>query len=239
MTAPLVLAHLYPRRMNIYGDIGNLLALRRRLEWRNLPVRVVAIDEGDRFEFEEADIVVAGGGEDASQLAIAADLVERGPAIHRAVAAGVAFLTVCGTYQLFGRRFVTADGAEIPGIGVFGAETRGGGTRMIGNVVVSTPWGDLVGFENHSGRTRLDPTQQSLGKVRRGKGNDGESGEEGAITGNCLGTYLHGSVLPKNPALADDLIRRALVRRTGAPAALTPLDDTIEREAAAAAAERP
>lgn len=239
MTAPLVLAHLYPRRMNIYGDIGNLLALRRRLEWRDLPVRVVTIDEGDRFDFEEADVVVAGGGEDASQLAIAADLVERGPAIHRAVAAGVVFLTVCGTYQLFGRRFVTADGSEIPGIGVFGADTFGGGTRMIGNVVVRSRWGDLVGFENHSGRTRLDPDQQSLGKVRRGNGNDGESGEEGAITHNCLGTYLHGSVLPKNPALADDLIGRALARRGGYPGELASLDDTMERQAAAAAAERP
>jgi hypothetical protein len=202
-------------------------------------VRVVAVDEGDGFDLEEADIVVAGGGEDASQLAIAGDLVERGPAIHRAVAAGVAFLTVCGTYQLFGRRFVTAGGDEIPGIGVFGAETFGGGTRMIGNVVVDSPWGDLVGFENHSGRTHLDPGQRSLGRVRRGHGNDGDSGEEGAIVHNCVGTYLHGSVLPKNPALADDLIRRALMRRSASAPDLTPLDDTLERRAAAAAAERP
>ena len=107
MTAPFVVAHLYPRRMNIYGDTGNVLALRRRLEWRGMALRTVAVDEGTRFDFAEADVVVAGGGEDASQQAIAADLVERGPAIHRAVTSGVVFLTVCGTYQLFGRRFVT------------------------------------------------------------------------------------------------------------------------------------
>lgn len=239
MTAPLVIVHLYGRRMNIYGDIGNVLALRRRLEWRGIGLRAVAVDEGDDFDFEEADIVVAGGGEDASQQAIAADLVERGPAVHRAVTAGVVFLTVCGTYQLFGRRFVTADGSEIPGIGVFGAETFGGGSRMIGNVVVDTPWGELVGFENHSGRTRLDPGQAALGQVRRGHGNDGESGAEGAIIGNCLGTYLHGSVLPKNPALADDLIRRALVRRGDARPGLGALDDAVERRAAESAASRP
>jgi CobQ-like glutamine amidotransferase family enzyme len=239
VTAPLVVAHLYPKRMNIYGDTGNVLALVRRMEWRNLPVRVVRIDEGSRFDLEEADIVVAGGGEDSSQLAIASDLVERGPAIHRAVEAGVVFLTVCGTYQLFGRRFVTAAGNEIPGIGVFGAETHGGGTRMIGNVVVDSPWGELVGFENHSGRTRLDVGQAPLGKVRRGNGNDGESGAEGAIVGNCLGTYLHGSVLPKNPVLADDLIGRALVRRGQDRTELTPLDDTVEHRAAETAASRP
>lgn len=239
MTAPFVVAHLYRRRMNIYGDTGNVTALRRRLEWRGVDVRVVSVDEGDRFDFEEADIVVAGGGEDSSQLAIADDLVARSAAIHRAVGAGVVFLTVCGTYQLFGHRFVTADGSEIPGIGVFGAETIGGGTRMIGNVVVDSPWGDLVGFENHSGRTRLDPGQASLGSVRKGYGNDDRSGKEGAVVSNCFGTYLHGSVLPKNPGFADELIRRALRRRTGSDVALAPLDDTAEERAAASAASRP
>jgi CobQ-like glutamine amidotransferase family enzyme len=239
VTAPFVVAHLYRRRMNIYGDTGNVTALRRRLEWRGVEVRVVSIDEGDRFELEEADIVVAGGGEDSSQLAIADDLVARGDAVHRAVGAGVVFLTVCGTYQLFGRRFVTSDGSEIPGIGVFAAETIGGGTRMIGNVVVDSPWGSLVGFENHSGRTRLDPGQPSLGRVRRGFGNDDTSGAEGALVGNCFGTYLHGSVLPKNPGLADELIRRALHRRTGTAVDLAPLDDAVEERAAAVAASRP
>ncbi|MEK7252344.1 MAG: glutamine amidotransferase [Actinomycetota bacterium] len=235
----MILAHLYPRRMNIYGDAGNVIALRCRAEWRGLSVRVVPVNEGDVFDFEEADIVVAGGGEDSSQSAIAGDLVERGDAINRAVLAGVVFLTVCGTYQLFGRRFVTADGTEIPGIGVFAAETTGGGTRMIGNVVVDSKWGDLVGFENHSGRTVLDAGQAPLGKVRRGYGNNDKTAEEGAIVENCFGTYLHGSVLPKNPAFADDLIRRALSRRGGDPVELKTLDDSVELRAAANAATRP
>lgn len=235
----LILAHLYPRRMNIYGDAGNVIALQRRAEWRGISVRVAAVNEGDAFDFEEADIVVAGGGEDSSQSAIAGDLVERGDAIHRAVRSGVVFLTVCGTYQLFGRRFITADGAEIPGIGVFAAETTGGGTRMIGNVVVDSQWGDLVGFENHSGRTVLDPGQASLGKVRRGFGNNDTTSEEGAIVENCFGTYLHGSVLPKNPAFADNLIRRAMVRRGVDPLQLKTLDDSVELRAAAVAATRP
>jgi CobQ-like glutamine amidotransferase family enzyme len=146
---------------------------------------------------------------------------------------------VCGTYQLFGRRFVTADGDEIPGIGVFSAETIGGGSRMIGNVVVATAWGDLVGFENHSGRTVLDPGQRSLGRVRRGFGNNDTSAEEGATVENCFGTYLHGSVLPKNPVFTDDLIRRALQRRSGGPVTLPALDDAVERRAATTAATRP
>jgi CobQ-like glutamine amidotransferase family enzyme len=148
-------------------------------------------------------------------------------------------LTICGTYQLFGRRFLTHDGIEIPGIGVFAAETIGGDRRMIGNVVVESPWGRLVGFENHSGRTFLDEDQQPVGSVVKGFGNNGETGEEGATVGNAFGTYLHGSLLPKNPRLADELLRRALRRRRGADVELEPLDDALENRAAASAARRP
>lgn len=239
MTDPIVLVHLYPRRMNIYGDRGNVLALRRRLEWRGFAVELVTVDEGDTFDFTRADLVVAGGGEDRSQRVIASDLAGRGEAIRQAVSDGVVFLTVCGSYQLFGRRFVTADGDEIPGIGVFAAETVAGAERMIGNVVVEGPWGRLVGFENHSGRTLLDSGQATLGSVTRGSGNDGTSGREGAVVDNCFGTYLHGSLLPKNPDLADDLIRRALERKEGASVTLAALDDAVERAAADRAAIRP
>ncbi|OFW49199.1 MAG: hypothetical protein A2146_00150, partial [Actinobacteria bacterium RBG_16_67_10] len=172
------------------------------------------------------------------QLAIGGDLVDRGPAIREAVAAGVVFLTVCGTYQLFCRRFVTAAGHEIPGIGVFDAETIGGGTRMIGNIVIESSWGRMVGFENHSGRTKLGAGQHSLGRVVKGYGNNDSTPEEGAVTANCFGTYLHGSVLPKNPRFADELLRRALTRR-GEAEALSPLDDQVEMAAAEAASTRP
>jgi CobQ-like glutamine amidotransferase family enzyme len=233
-----VVAHLYPAEMNIYGDTGNVLALRRRLEWRGVEVEVRRVGVGDEADLRAVDIVVAGGGEDRSQLAVADDLQSRAANVSAAVEDGTVFLTVCGTYQLFGRRFVTHTGAEIPGIGVFAAETLGGGTRMIGNVVVDSPWGRLVGFENHSGRTYLDEGQASLGTVVKGEGNNDTTPEEGAIVRNCFGTYLHGSVLPKNPAFADELLRRALARRD-ASSELERLDDDLERAAAETAANRP
>jgi CobQ-like glutamine amidotransferase family enzyme len=233
-----VIAHLYPRRMNIYGDTGNVIALERRLAWRGIPVRVDRVPVGAAYDLLGADVVVAGGGEDTSQAAVAEDLVDRGRDIHAAVDAGVGFLVVCGTYQLFGRRFVAADGSELPGIGVFGAETIGGSGRLIGNVVVESGFGRLVGFENHGGRTRLDDDQMALGDVVSGHGNDGESGREGAIVANCVGTYLHGSVLPKNPGLADGLLQRGLERRHGT-LELEPLDDSVEVLAAESAARRP
>jgi len=235
----LVIAHLYPYEMNIYGDTGNVIALRRRLEWRGLGVRVDPVPVGAGYDFTAADLVFGGGGQDRSQLQVAEDLQRRSVAIHEAVAAGTVFLTICGTYQLFGRRFLTQEGSEIPGIGVFAMETIGGRKRMIGNVVAATQWGDLVGFENHSGRTLLDPGQAALGRVKKGYGNNETRREEGAVTANCFGTYLHGSLLPKNPGFADELLRRGLSRRHGAGVALEPLDDRLEHLTAAAAARRP
>ena len=235
----LVIAHLYPHEMNIYGDTGNVIALRRRLEWRGIAARVDPVGAGQDYDFTGADVVFAGGGQDLSQVRVAEDLQGRAGSIREAVDAGLVLLTICGTYQLFGRRFVTHDGAEIPGIGVFAMETIGGSLRMIGNIVVETPWGRLVGFENHSGRTFLDPAQDGLGRVVKGYGNNERTPEEGAVTGNCFGTYLHGSLLPKNPVFADELLRRALERRHGGAVDLEPLDDTLEGRAARVAAERP
>jgi CobQ-like glutamine amidotransferase family enzyme len=235
----LVIAHLYPLELNIYGDTGNVIALQRRLEWRGMTARIDRVGIGEPYDLTAADVVFGGGGQDRSQIDVAADLQRRREHIAEAVSAGVVFLTICGTYQLFGRRFLTHDGVEIPGIGVFAAETRGGSRRMIGNVVVDSPWGRLVGFENHSGRTFLDEGQPPLGTVRRGFGNNDETSDEGAVAASAFGTYLHGSLLPKNPALADELLLRALRRRHGDEVTLEPLDDTVELRAAASAAKRP
>ncbi len=234
----LTIAHLYPEAMNIYGDTGNVIALSRRLEWRDLEVRVDRVRVGEPYDFTAADIVVAGGGEDLSQLQVAGDLQRRAQGIREAVESGTVFLTICGTYQLFGHRFITHDGEEIPGIGVFDLETRGGPKRMIGNIVLDTRWGELVGFENHSGRTFLAAGQEPLGMVSKGYGNNDRTAEEGAVTANAFGTYLHGSLLPKNPGFADELILRAMQRRHGGDVQLRALDDDLERRAAAAAAKR-
>ncbi len=236
---PIIIAHLYPVEMNIYGDTGNVIALQKRLAWRGIDTVVEQIAVGEPFDFERADIVFAGGGQDRSQVDVADDLQRRRDDVLGAVAAGTVFLTICGTYQLFGRRFLTHDGQEIPGIGVFAAETIGGSRRMIGNVVVDSPFGRLVGFENHSGRTILDSGQQPLGTVVKGFGNNDETPEEGAVAHNAFGTYLHGSLLPKNPHLADELLRRALRRRVGVDVVLEPLDDSVELAAAEAASRRP
>lgn len=232
------IVHLYADEMNIYGDLGNVLALERRLEWRGFGAKVVKVGVGQKYDFTEADIVFAGGGQDRGQLSVGADLLERAVNLHLAAEAGVVMLTVCGAYQLFGRGFETLEGRKIPGIGIFGAETVGSTTRMIGNMVVESPWGQLVGFENHSGQTTLDAAQPALGKVLKGYGNNETSRQEGAVVHNVYGTYLHGSLLPKNPKFADHLLLMALQRKH-AVTKLEPLDDHLEYAAAAAAAKRP
>lgn len=233
----IVLAHLYPNEMNIYGDRGNIIALTKRLEWRGFTVQYQPVEVGQQYDFTKADLVFGGGGQDRGQAVVADDLQTRADNLHHAAADGVVMLLVCGLYQLFGHHFTTMDGEEIPGISLFKASTVGSNNRMIGNVIVATEWGELVGFENHSGQTYLEEGQETLGKVLQGYGNNSQTPEEGAVTGNVFGTYLHGSLLPKNPTFADELLRRALERRGEDP--LQPLDDRLERQAAAVAKTRP
>ncbi len=234
----ITIAHLYPREMSIYGDGGNIQALVKRLEWRGYEAIVKSVEIGKPFDFAEVDIVFGGGGQDRGQLLVGADLIERGEALRQAAFAGMPMLLVCGLYQLFGRGFTTMEGQVIAGINVFKASTVGGTTRMIGNIIVDSPYGRLVGFENHSGQTILERGQESLGKVVKGNGNDPKSKHEGAVTGNAIGTYLHGPILPKNPALADHLILQACKRKYGATE-LERLDDVLELATANIAMKRP
>ena len=189
---------------------------------------------GDAFDPASFDLVIVGGGQDREQRRIAGDLVAKGPDLRRAIDDGLPALAVCGGFQLFGHRYVDNEGGIIPGIGVFDMETRHPGSnvaRCIGDVVLETAGGEVVGFENHGGRTYLAAGQEPFGRVKRGHGNNAEDGQEGAIRHNAIGTYLHGSLLPKNPVLADELIRKALERGYRQRFELPPLDDGAERAA--------
>jgi hypothetical protein len=238
MTPTLTLVHLYPREMNIYGDTGNVLVLRRRLQWRSLPVRVVPVSVGDPLP-PDPDILLGGGGQDAAQGEIGTDLVSRAAQLRAMADDGVVILAICGSYQLLGHEFVTQDGKHIPGTGVLDVVTRGQRERLVGNNYVDTgSAGRLVGYENHSGLTELGPGVQPLGTTQPGRGNNGRDRTEGAVRDNVFGTYLHGPVLAKSPNFADDLLRRAFARR-GADIDLAPLDDTLADRAAVVAVGRP
>jgi CobQ-like glutamine amidotransferase family enzyme len=243
MIAPVLrVAHLYPRLMNIYGDRGNIMCLRHRCEARGIGFELTDLSIGDRFDVGAYDLVFAGGAQDREQRTVADDLLATKAArIREAVDAGVALLAVCGAYQLFGRYYRDSTGAELPGAAIFDLHTEHpgeGAKRCIGNIVIA--WEHqggtqtVVGFENHGGRTRLGPDARPLGRVRSGHGNNGEDGFEGAVYRNAIGTYIHGSLLPKNPAFADHVLRLALQRRH-ADVELAPIDDRAESRAHAGA----
>ncbi|GAA1756148.1 glutamine amidotransferase [Kocuria aegyptia] len=232
------LVQLYPRDMNIYGDWGNTLTLKRRLEKYGYAVRLSDHNPGDPFP-PDADLLVGGGGQDSGQFRVQEDLQRIAPELRAMAADGVPMLAICGLYQLFGHEFRTGAGETLPGIGILDLTTVGGPTRLIGNIVLESPeFGTVVGYENHSGVTRLGPGQTPLGTVLKGAGNNGEDGTEGARVHHVVGSYLHGSMLPKNPAVADHLIRAAVERRLGAFDA-APLDDTLAERAREVAQARP
>ena len=232
----LKICHLYPDLLNLYGDRGNITALKKRCEWRGIGVSVTGITMGETFEPDDFDIVFLGGGQDYEQQIIQDDVInDKGPQIKRAIEDGKVFLCVCGGYQLLGKYYRTWDGKEIEFLGALNLWTIGGKKRMIGNIVFECDFlkpydgsGRIVGFENHSGRTFLGEGVVPLGRMIKGNGNNGEDGGEGAIYKNVFCTYSHGSVLPKNPALSDHLISLALKRKYGDSEVLLKLDDRIE-----------
>lgn len=236
-TSTLTIAWLYGTKMNIYGDRGNVLALAQRARWRGITPEIQEIGLGESIP-DDIDVFFFGGGQDQEQVAVSRDLRgEKGERITSAVESGAALLSVCGGYQLLGHEYRPHDAATLPGIGLFDVESVAGPERFIGNVVIDSQWGKLVGFENHSGLTFLGEHAKPMGRVEVGRGNNGRDGTEGTVYKHAIGCYLHGALLPKNPVLTDWLIAAGLRRRYGS-GAVPSLDDGIERAAHASAVGR-
>ncbi|MBU0648252.1 glutamine amidotransferase [Patescibacteria group bacterium] len=227
--------------MSIYGDRGNIICIKKRVEWRGREVVIDEYNVGDKkYNFEDVDLFFFGGGQDIHQIEVALDLKTVGKMINRQVVdKRAALLAICGGMQLLAKYYQPTLGDRIEGTGLFDAYTRGGKERFIGNVVVESEIGgeknNLVGFENHSGRTYANwDNMKPLGKALIGRGNNGEDGTEGMVFQNAVGSYLHGSLLPKNPWLADWLIQKAFIRRYD-DYQLEELNDDVEKKANEAA----
>lgn len=229
------ICHLYPDLLNVYGDIGNILILKYRAEKRGVKVNIDNISLKDEFDTSKYDIVFFGGGQDYEQSIVAEDLKStKKEALTEYVESGKVLLAICGGYQLLGKYYATPDGEKLEGLNILDLYTEGGNTRFIGNTVILNEELNqtYVGFENHSGRTYIGDLKP-LGKVIKGYGNNGEDGYEGCVYKNTYCTYFHGSLLSKNPELADLLINKALENKYDSLkyVCLDAIDDTLELKA--------
>ena len=228
------ICHLYPDVLNLYGDRGNILCMEQRLHWRGIEAVTTQVPIGEPLDAAAYDLFFIGGGQDFEQEVLLADL--RGAKtqqIRSAIEDGKTFLAICGGYQMLGQYYKTWDGVQCDFTGALDLYTVGSKQRMIGNYMFTCdelPDINVVGFENHSGKTYLGSGVKPMGHVLEGYGNNGEDQTEGARYRNVFATYSHGCLLPKNPALCDHILKTALTRRYG-EAQLAPLDDALENAA--------
>lgn len=229
MSLKISIAHLYPKLLNLYGDRGNVITLIKRCEWRGIEVEFEEINTGDSIK--EHDLYFIGGGQDKQQIEVAGELYLQKNNLTDQRDKGAVFLGICGGYQLMGHYYRPFDAEQLNGISLMDAYTVAGKKRFIGNVTAVTDFLEprtLVGFENHSGLTYLQGETKPLATVTTGNGNNGQDKTEGGRYKNVFGTYLHGSLLPKNPHFADYLIELALEKRYNDKITLDKLDDALE-----------
>lgn len=250
----LTIGWLYPELMSTYGDRGNIIVLQKRCEWRGIETEVLRLDlHFNPNQLKQCDLLFMGGAQDRQQQIVSEDLMKKSATLKEMIENNVPGLYVCGAYQFLGKYYKDADGTIIPGLNILDLHTVNPGLnhpRLIGNVAIHTDLRGLthatsevdaqtlIGFENHGGRTYLGKNVNPLGKILAGFGNNGEDGTEGAIYKNSFGTYLHGPILPKNPELADLLIKLALEKKYKKDTLLSPLDDKLESKASNTIAKR-
>ncbi|MBP5427426.1 MAG: glutamine amidotransferase [Clostridiales bacterium] len=235
----LEICHLYPNLLNLYGDRGNIIALKQRADWRGIGINIHNVSLGQEYDPSKYDITFLGGGQDFEQEIIQEDLIKlKGGSITSAIHSGKVFLAICGGYQLLGKYYTTYDGRKIDLLGALDFWTIAQKDRLIGNFAFRCDFlksssfdGVVVGFENHAGRTFLGERVQPMGKLICGHGNNGQDGFEGAVFKNTFCSYSHGSLLPKNPKLTDHILSVALGNKYPSFNILTPLDDSIENKA--------
>ena len=228
------ICHIYPDVLNLYGDFGNIKSLQQRLLWRGIEASVTPVKIGEVLNLASFDIVFIGGGQDFEQEVLIGDLHGRGKdkELRAAIEDGITTLAICGGYQMLGAYYETHEGKRCDFIGALDFYTRGARERMIGNYMFSCDGeiSEVVGFENHSGKTYLGAGVSPLGTVISGFGNNGEDKTEGARYKNVFGTYSHGPLLPKNPKFADAILKTAIERRYGVQE-LSELSDESENRA--------
>ena len=226
--------YLYPDMLELYGDYGNIQVLKFRIEQREFKCVVDRYSIGDeKPNFEDYDLIFAGGGADNEQSILSKDLIQFKDEIKSAEQNGVFFLLICGAYQLFGKYYKGVEGNIIPGLEIFPYYTEAIADRKkrcIGNIVLDVKLNNLetkvIGFENHGGQTFDISTP--FGKVLFGNGNKFGDSEEDFFKENVIATYLHGPLLSKNPELADYIITYCMSRKYNEEINLTPLNDDFE-----------
>ncbi len=224
--------HLFPDLLNLYGDKGNIECMRKRLVWRGIDAEVITHTCLDKkLDLSDIDIVFIGGGSDREQKIVCDKLLAYKNELKDYVENNGTLVAVCGGYQLLGKYYKLQD-KTIEGLGILDIFTEQGKKRLIGNIVLESELIDdkIVGFENHGGRTYIG-RHTPLGKVVYGYGNDEKTGYEGVVYKNVVATYLHGPLLPKNPALCDYILTNAVRRKKSGFIALEPLEDALEKTA--------
>jgi CobQ-like glutamine amidotransferase family enzyme len=236
--------HLFPDLLNVYGDSGNVRTIVVRAQARGYEVELSAVRAG-AASVPAADVLLIGGGQDREQVAVARELERLGPSIRARISDGASLLAVCGGYQGLGWSYQAVKGT-IDGPGILDVRTVAGTKRLVGPVVAAPlpasgswkPDREVIGFENHAGRTLLGHGARAFATVEIGHGNNGDDKTEGYLAlpgegglgGLRIGTYLHGPLLPRNPHIADALISVGL-GRGGPPVSLDEIDDREEWEA--------
>lgn len=241
----LTIGWLYPDLMSTYGDRGNIITLQKRSEWRKIETILLPITPDTTLaQLEKVDLLFGGGAQDREQSLVMTDLRKKATGIKQLIENNIPSLFVCGAPQLMGEYYEPSKGERIEGLGIFAMYSKHPGPladRLIGNTVAEVEWANLgeldhpltfiVGFENHGGRTFLDPSAKPFAKVIKGYGNNGVDHTEGIVYNNAIGCYFHGPLLPKNPEIADWLIKKALEVKYGSKVELAVLDDKLENQA--------
>lgn len=224
----ITIAYIFPDLLNLYGDRGNILALKKRLEDRNITANIKECFDEKEIDFDEFDIIYLGGGSERSVNLALKKLCKIKDKIKEYAEKGKVILGCTSGYEMLGN-YIEHEKGKTECLGILDIHTLVSKKKFIGNIIIKSSYlgCDIAGFENHNSKI-INSSYKTLGSIT--KCSSGRQGDEGVIYKNVIATHIYGPVLPKNPVLTDYLISKALEFKYG-ECELCKLDDTIEMNA--------
>ena len=205
------IAHLYYDLMNLYGEHGNILALRHHLEAHKVRVITHYLSIEDEIDFSKYDIFYIGSGNKEAFHLVLDDVMKRKDDFINAFKKKKFFFITGNALDLFGKSYHTLEGAKYETLGFFSYETHETDFRIVGEQVYETPKleHEIIGFQNKCSTMKFvsDP---HLFDVKVGTGYVPKSLVEGICKNHFYGTYLLGPLFIRNPYFTEYVVSEIL-----------------------------
>ena len=195
--------HLYYDLLNLYGEQGNILALKRAFKNQNVEIEVDYLSVQDKIDFKKYDLVYLGSGSAENLLIALEDIKRHKKELKKYIESKKVLLATGNSYLLFGQKINNLDA-----LGIFDYYAVSSEKMAQESLMELYQEKDIIGFQNRE--FIVNNKRNHLFKVKEGLCDNLKSEYEGYHEYNFYGTFVIGPLLIRNPHFTNILVKEIM-----------------------------